>query len=106
VLNRFFGQKPQAEPKKDPAIAQEHIEGDSVPEKSFNPFKSSLSRTRKLFGRLGDSFKQDIISDELWDELEEALLSADVGPSTTSWLMERLHQRVAEEQMHTGSQVQ
>jgi len=106
VLNRFFGQKPQAEPKKDSVIAQEHVEGDSVPEKSFNPFKNSLSRTRKLFGRLGDSFKQDIITDELWDELEEALLSADVGPSTTTWLMERLHQRAAEEQMQTGSQVQ
>ncbi|HXX77806.1 MAG TPA: signal recognition particle receptor subunit alpha, partial [Ktedonobacteraceae bacterium] len=107
MLNRFFGQKSQqAEPKKDSITAQEHIEGDSVSEKSINPFKNSLSRTRKLFGRLGDSFKQDNITDELWDELEEALLSADVGPSTTSWLMERLHQRVAEEQMHTGSQVQ
>jgi len=69
VLNRFFGQKPQAEPKKDSVTAQEHVEGDSVPAKSFNPFKNSLSRTRKLFGRLGDSFKQDTITDELWDEL-------------------------------------
>ena len=106
MLNRFFGQKPQAEPKKDSVTAQEHVEGDSVPAKSFNPFKNSLSRTCKLFGRLGDSFKQDIITDELWDELEEVLLSADVGPSTSSWLMERLHQRAVEEQMRTGSQVQ
>jgi fused signal recognition particle receptor len=106
VLNRFFGQKPQQAEQKDSVIAQEHPDSDSLSEKSFNPFKSSLSRTRRLFGRLGDTFKQDIITDELWDELEEALLSADVGPSTTSWLMERLHQRVAEEQMHTGSQVQ
>ena len=105
MLNRFIGQKPQAEPKRDSVITQERVEGDFVAEKSINPFKSSLSRTRKLFGRLGDSFKQDIITDELWDELEEALLSADVGPSTSTWLMERLHQRVVEEQMHTGSQV-
>ncbi len=106
MLNRFFGQKPQSEQKKDSEIAQEHVEDDSVSTKSFNPFKNTLSRTRKLFGRVGDSFKQDIITDELWDELEEALLSADVGPSTSTWLMERLHQRVAEEQMRTGSQVQ
>jgi fused signal recognition particle receptor len=106
VLNRFFGQKPQTEPKPDSVITQEHVEEDPVSEKSINPFRNSLSRTRKLFGRLGDSFKQDIITDELWDELEEALLSADVGPSTTTWLMERLHQRATTEQMRTGSQVQ
>jgi len=75
-------------------------------EQSFNPFKNSLSRTRQLFRRIGDSFKQDDITDELWDELEEALIGADVGPSTTAWLMERLHKRAAEERMHTWSQVQ
>jgi fused signal recognition particle receptor len=77
-----------------------------MPEQSFNPFKNSLSRTRQLFRRLGDSFKQDEITDELWDELEEALIGADVGPSTTAWLMERLHKRAAEEHMRTWSQVQ
>jgi fused signal recognition particle receptor len=106
VLNRFFGQKSQEEPKQDPIITQERVGVDSTPEQGFNPFKNTLSRTRKLFGRLGDSLKQDNITDELWDELEEALLSADVGPSTTTWLIDRLHQRVATEQMHTGSQVQ
>jgi fused signal recognition particle receptor len=106
VLNRFFGQKPQEEPKKEQIVTQERAGGDSVPEQSFNPFKNSLSRTRKLFGRLGETLKQDVITDDLWDELEEALLSADVGPSTTSWLMERLRQRADEEHMRTGSQVQ
>jgi fused signal recognition particle receptor len=75
-------------------------------EQSFNPFKNSLSRTRQLFRRIGDSFKQDDITDELWDDLEEALIGADVGPSTTAWLMERLHKRAAEEHMRTWSQVQ
>jgi fused signal recognition particle receptor len=106
VLNRFFGQKPQEEPKRDPVVTEERAGGDPVAEKGFNPFKNSLSRTRRLFGRLGDTFKQDNITDELWDELEEALLSADVGPSTTTWLMDHLRQRVAAENMRTGSQVQ
>ncbi len=106
MLNRFFGQKPQEEPKQDSAITEEHAGGHSVSEQSLNPFKNSLSRTRKLFGRLGAAFKQDIITDELWDELEEALLSADVGPGTTTWLMGRLRQRATEEHMRTGSQVQ
>ena len=107
MLNRFFGQKPQEEPKRDTAITQERVGGDSMSESGYNPFKNSLSRTRKLFGRLSDSFvKQTPITDDLWDELEEALLSADVGPGTATWLMDRLHKRVAEEQMRNASQVQ
>ena len=107
MLNRFFGQKPQEEPKRDTAITQERVGGYSMSESGYNPFKNSLSRTRKLFGRLSDSFvKQTPITDDLWDELEEALLSADVGPGTATWLMDRLHKRVAEEQMRNASQVQ
>ncbi len=76
-------------------------------EQGFNPFKNSLSRTRRLFGRLSESLvRQTPITDDLWDELEEALLSADVGPSTTMWLMDRLRQRVTQEQMRYTSQVQ
>lgn len=76
-------------------------------EQGFNPFKNSLSRTRRLFGRISESFvKQTPITDDLWDELEEALLSADVGPSTTMWLIDRLRQRAAQEQMRNASQVQ
>lgn len=76
-------------------------------EQGLNPFKNSLSRTRRLFGRISESFvKQTPITDDLWDELEEALLSADVGPSTTTWLIDRLRQRAAQEQMRNASQVQ
>ncbi len=75
-------------------------------EQRFNPFKNSLSRTRQLFSRMGDVFKQNTISDALWDELEETLIGADVGPSTSTWLIERLRQRVIQERMRTGSQVQ
>jgi len=107
VLNRFFGQKPQEEPKQESAVtAQERAGGDSVSEQRFNPFKNSLSRTRQIFNRMGGAFRQNDITDDLWDELEEALLGADVGPSTSTWLLDRLRQRVAEEHMHTGAQVQ
>ena len=110
MLNRFFGQKPQEEPKRDTVPAQERVGEDSVSEQqqrfSFNPFKNSLDRTRQIFSRMNDNFKQDDITDELWDNLEEALLGADVGPSTTMWLMDRLRERAVAEQMRTGSQVQ
>ena len=106
MLNRFFGQKPQEEPKKDTVASQERVESDSVSEQSFNPLKNSLSRTRQIFSRMGDVFRQNDITTELWDELEESLLRADVGPSTTMWLIERLQQRVNEEKMKSGAQVQ
>src|SRR5207249_4411817 len=107
VLNRFFGQKPKEEPKQDTVPAQEHVGEDSLsePRFSFNPFKNTLNRTRQLFSRMNEDFKQDTITDELWDNLEESLLSADVGPSTTMWLIERLRERAAQENMKTGSQV-
>jgi len=99
VLNRFFGQKSQEEVKRDKDTEQEQ----SVSEQRF----TFLSRTRQLFGRLGNTVQEtDTITDSLWDELEESLLGADVGPSTTQWLIERLHQRASEERMHTGAQVQ
>jgi len=103
VLNRFFGQKPQEDPKKDAGAAQERAGEPPMPEQRFN----FLSRTRQLFSRMGSSVQQsDLITDDLWDELEEELLAADVGPGTTSWLLKRLRQRAVDEQMRTGSQVQ
>lgn len=72
-------------------------------EKRFN----FLSRTRQLFSRLGNTVQStDVITDSLWDELEESLLGADVGPSTTIWLLDQLRERVEVERMRTGAQVQ
>lgn len=74
-----------------------------MPEERFN----FLSRTRQLFNRLGRNVQEtDTITDELWDELEDSLLRADVGASTTMWLIEQLRKRVEDEHLRTGSQVQ
>jgi fused signal recognition particle receptor len=104
VLNRFFGQKPQEDPKqeKTDATPAQHAE-EPAPEQRF----TFLNRTRQLFSRLGTTVQDtDIITDSLWDEMEESLLGADVGPSTTLWLIDRLRQRVNDENLRTGSQVQ
>ncbi|HWS84428.1 MAG TPA: signal recognition particle receptor subunit alpha, partial [Ktedonobacteraceae bacterium] len=88
MLNRFFGQNPQKEIKHDKDAEQEQSTSKSTSEQRF----TFLSRTRQLFGRLGNTVQEtDTITDRLWDELEESLLGADVGPSTTQWLIERLH---------------
>ncbi len=75
-------------------------------EQRSNPFKNSLSRTRQLFNRMGNAFRQNDITDDLWDELEETLLTSDIGPGTTLWLIDRLKQRVTDEHLKTGEQVQ
>jgi fused signal recognition particle receptor len=104
VFNRFFGQNnPQEDPKREPNSTNEQGAEHAAPERRFN----FLSRTRQLFSRLGTTVQEtDTITDSLWDEIEESLLGADVGPSTTLWLIERLRQRTQEEHMRTGSQVQ
>ncbi len=103
MLNRFFGQKPQEDPKRDTDTTNESPVQKEGSERRFG----FLSRTRQVFSRMGSTVQEnDTITDNLWDDLEESLLGADVGPSTTLWLIDRLRQRVAEEQMRAGSQVQ
>ncbi len=49
-------------------------------------------------------FDRAAIDDELWDELEELLISADVGVATTAKLIDKVKQKAAEEKLD-GSQV-
>lgn len=104
MLNRFFGQKPQEDPKDNQGTAQERAEeAEPVSEQRF----SFLGRTRQLFGRISKTVEQtDYITDDLWDTLEEELIAADVGPTTSEDLITRLRQRAETEHMQTGSQVQ
>jgi len=50
-------------------------------------------------------FDRTAIGDELWDELEELLISADVGVITTEKLIEKVKQQVAKEKINQGSLV-
>jgi fused signal recognition particle receptor len=49
-------------------------------------------------------FDRATIAEEVWDELEELLISADVGINTTGKLIEKVKQQAAEEKLD-GSQV-
>jgi fused signal recognition particle receptor len=44
-------------------------------------------------------FNRTSIDDEVWDELEELLISADVGVSTTTKLIEKVKQRAVDEKL-------
>ncbi len=57
--------------------------------------RDSLTKTRKgFFGQIVGLLGANEISDELWEELEELLILADVGVSTTVELVGRLQARV------------
>lgn len=71
-----------------------------------NPFRFSLGRTRQIFGQMNSAFEEaDEITDDLWDELEETLITSDVGVQTTERLMATLRERVQAEGLTRGSQL-
>jgi fused signal recognition particle receptor len=71
-----------------------------------NPFKLSLGRTRQIFGRMSETLEAaDDITDDLWDELEETLITSDVGVATTERLLTTLRERVRVENLTQGSEL-
>jgi fused signal recognition particle receptor len=69
--------------------------------------KDSLTRTRQsFFGRVAGLFGANDVTEELWEELEELLIQADVGVNTTVKLVERLRERVAEERVRDARAVE
>ena len=50
-------------------------------------------------------FDRAAIDEEVWDELEELLILADVGVNTTERLIEKVKRRVGEEKIGEGSLV-
>ena len=51
------------------------------------------------FGHISSLFRGARLDDELWEELEELLVAADVGMSTTRDLLGRVKQRVRDERV-------
>ena len=50
-------------------------------------------------------FDRPAIGDEVWSEVEELLIAADVGVNTTEKLIEKVKQRMTREKIDQGSQV-
>jgi len=68
-------------------------------------FRDRLSKARgRLAGMVG-SLRKSKIDEDIWDELEEALISADVGVEPTDELLTHLRERVVAEGMTDGSQL-
>ena len=114
---RFFRKKKEADgaPEEQPAEGQEQAaapegrpppaiaEAEPAPAAAVEateaavPVEEAVERTRKTwFGRIGGMFKRGL-NDQLWDELEETLISADTGVQTTLKILNDLKDRVRKE---------
>lgn len=73
----------------------------------FEKLKNGLTKTRKdMSGKIEgilNSYKK--VDEELFEDLEDVLVSADVGVNTTMEIIDRLRKRVKEEKVNEPSQV-
>jgi len=65
-----------------------------------------IKRSRETwFGKIANIFNRDVFGDEVWEELEELLVSADVGVETTSKILSKVKQRVKTDELSEVSQI-
>ncbi|MBM4256680.1 MAG: signal recognition particle-docking protein FtsY [Deltaproteobacteria bacterium] len=82
------------------------VREEPTPEKTQSVWRRGLARLRKVFTTpLGQLFRGRPLSEEVFEELEEALLAADVGVQTTSALIERLRERCRKEKPQDASEL-
>ncbi|MGI8777279.1 MAG: signal recognition particle-docking protein FtsY [Acidimicrobiales bacterium] len=98
------------EARAEEARAEEAEEADEVeapPEEVVRPrFRDRLGKARALFsGYLGSVRSRAKIDEETWDELEEALVRADVGVGATGILLDDLRTRVKAEAIATPDEL-
>ncbi len=68
--------------------------------------QQAVKRSRETwFGRIVKLFDRTAIGDETWDELQELLISADVGIATANKLIDRVRGRAREEKLSQGGQI-
>jgi fused signal recognition particle receptor len=94
-------------------VTQEDLEGlleIEVPEPAvgrMQRLRSRLARSQNVMGRgLLALLSRDVLDDATWDEVEEILLTADLGVAPTQELMERLRTRVRVEGGSDAARVQ
>jgi fused signal recognition particle receptor len=69
-------------------------------------FRDRLGKARSLLsGYVGSVLSRSTIDDETWDELEEALVRADVGVTATTALLDDLRERVKAEGITTPEEL-
>ena len=71
----------------------------------FEKLGQSIKKTRdSVFGAIGAMVSSSEITDELYDDLEEQLILADVGADVAMELVERLRSEVKSRHLKTGDE--
>ena len=69
-------------------------------------FRDRLTKARsKLSGMVGTLAGRSKIDEETWEEIEEALIGADVGMDSTQSLLDHLRSVVKDEKLESGEQL-
>lgn len=76
----------------------------SNPQDEAKTAQAAAKSRQTFFGRMSGLFRRARIDDTLWDELEELLISADVGVETTFKLMDTLREGVRQQRISDPQQ--
>lgn len=71
----------------------------------FQKLKKGLSKTKESFtGKIGNILKfSSEIDDDLYDEIEEILITSDIGVDTTLYIMDKLKEKVKQDKIKDPS---
>lgn len=98
--------KPEAEPEAEQAAVAPAPEPEPAPPPEPPKFRDRLSKARgALAGYFGAVLGREQLDEDVWDELEEALVRADVGIATTTSLLDGLRTKVKENRLSTPKEV-
>lgn len=98
----------EAEPEESLDKESQEVAEEKTEKKGFFArLKAGLGKTRNAIAdRVGEVFKSfKRIDDEFYDELEEALILADIGAMTSAEIVERLRARVASKKLTEEEEV-
>jgi fused signal recognition particle receptor len=92
-------------PGEDDVVAPEvEVEVEEPPARPR--LRDRLGKARALLsGYFGDLRSRSVIDDEVWDELEEALIRADVGVTATGKILDDLRLRVKEQSVTSPAEL-
>lgn len=95
------------EEESDNEEAQEESNTEEKKESMFDRLKKGLTKTRNSFtSGLSNLFTRNVkIDDDLYDELEEILISADIGMSSTIEIVDELRDEIKKRSIKDSEQI-
>jgi fused signal recognition particle receptor len=100
---------PPQEPVPGAPSAEEPVAGEAAVEEPapVRPrLRDRLGKARALLaGYFGDLRSRTVIDDDVWDEIEEALIRADVGVGPTERILDDLRRRAKESSVSTPAEL-